>query len=999
MIQDNQYYIIREFYDFKPNAKLIKEAIERGEPIILNGILQKANTLNRNGRVYPYDILRREATKYMKAVEENRALGECVPAGTEIYTKNGWFNIENVQIGDEIFTMNVEKNLLEIQEVTDTIEKNYNDQMIHIYNSDSLDMMVTKKHKIVLWDRNHKSYILTAEELYEKIKNNDSAVSHSYIKHSANWIGTEDEYFTLPNTDIKIKSEDWAAFLGIYIAEGHCSGTKGGKKNHIVGITQTKEESKQKIKELLDKLPFEYELKQNRQFLINNKDLHTHLFDLGYSHTKKIPAYAKDWSVNLLNILLEWMLIGDGKNRKDKYGKLLREYTTTSPQLSDDVFEIMLKIGNGATTSIIIPKDRIIEDRKILAENSKPLYIVHERTTNGIYLDCRFIHADLVDFDENVYCVTIPNSTWLMRYNEKISWTHNCDHPDCQTSDSQILTEEGWKYLPEIKEDEKIFTLNLESNQVEIQTIEKKIDAPYSGKMFHLEGKGIDIITTPNHRFLTKNKNGDLNYYTAEELTTINKKELKLLRNINWNGKEYEHIKISGLNRNFFSKKIKKDLIKKYENDLYINSEYFFKFLGFYLSEGNVFGTKGGKGRSGYLIQITQKKADTVKIIREILKNLSPELMWREVIQKSGTVRFLINDARLYNYLFKLGNSSEKYVPFEIKQASSRLLSLFIESFILGDGKTTRKHYYKKDDETRQTIFSVSKQLIEDLQEILLKTGYSANITTYKPKDRYINDIKFIDEEADNGDGTVSIIKKQLIEKRLISAKNSKLQYFLNISSIDTINLERIKIKELDFNDNVYCVRVKNGNFYTMRNGKSFWTGNSAVVSLRQSSHKVIDMWWQGEELYGKVEILDPDCDAARVLRGLLKSNVMLGISSRGVGSVKTIKGEDIVQDDFELIAFDFVSSPSTPGAYLFKENSNEKWGLTPITENHYKKIKWICENGVCRMSDMIKENNFEKEIKNIIPENSTIITQKDCMCTSYKKLFELSDNDFWKKI
>lgn len=763
MVQDNQYYIIREFFQFSPNVKLIKEAIERGEPIILSGILQKANTLNRNGRVYPYDILRREATKYMKAVEENRALGECVPAGTEIYTKNGWFNVENIQIGDEIFTMNVEKNLLEIQEVTDTIEKNYNDQMIHIYNSDSLDMMVTKKHKIVLWDRNHKSYILTAEELYEKIKNNDSTVSHSYIKHSANWIGTEEEYFTLPNTDIKIKSEDWAAFLGIYIAEGHCSGTKGGKKTHIVGITQTKEESKQKIKELLDKLPFEYELKQNRQFLINNKDLHTHLFDLGYSHTKKIPAYAKDWSVNLLNILLEWMLIGDGKNRKDKYGKLLREYTTTSPQLSDDVFEIMLKIGNGATTSIIIPKDRIIEDRKILAENSKPLYIVHERTANGIYLDCRFIHADLVDFNENVYCVTVPNSTWLMRYNEKISWTHNCDHPDCQTSDSQILTEEGWKYLPEIKEDEKIFTLNLESNQVEIQTIEKKIDAPYSGKMFHLEGKGIDIITTPNHRFLTKNKNGDLNYYTAEELTKINKKELKLLKNID------------------------------YENN---------------------------------------------------------------------------------------------FTNFSLKNSYDELLTL-----------------------------------------------------------------------------------------------------------------ENITIKELDFNDNVYCVRVKNGNFYTMRNGKSFWIGNSAVVSLRQSSHKVIDMWWQGEELYGKVEILDPDCDAARVLRGLLKSNVMLGISSRGVGSVKTIKGEDVVQDDFELIAFDFVSSPSTPGAYLFKENSNEKWGLTPITESHYKKIKWICENGVCRMSDMIKENNFEKEIKNIIPENSTIITQKDCMCTGYKKLFELSDNDFWKKI
>ena len=90
----------------------------------------------------------------------------------------------------------------------------------------------------------------------------------------------------------------------------------------------------------------------------------------------------------------------------------------------------MLKLGSGATTSIRIPEDRIIEDRLILSENSKPLHIIHEKTTRGIYLDCRFLYAELVDFNDNVYCVTVPNSTWLMRYNGKITWTHNCDHPE-----------------------------------------------------------------------------------------------------------------------------------------------------------------------------------------------------------------------------------------------------------------------------------------------------------------------------------------------------------------------------------------------------------------------------------------------------------------------------------------------------------------------------------------------------------------------------------------
>lgn len=160
---------------------------------------------------------------------------------------------------------------------------------------------------------------------------------------------------------------------------------------------------------------------------------------------------------------------------------------------------------------------------------------------------------------------------------------------------------------------------------------------------------------------------------------------------------------------------------------------------------------------------------------------------------------------------------------------------------------------------------------------------------------------------------------------------------------------------------------------------------DSAVVSLSNASHKVVDMWWQGEELYGKVEILNEDCESAKKLKGLLKSGVMLGISSRGVGSVKTVKGEDIVQSDFELIAFDFVSSPSTPGAYLFKEGKN--WGMTPITEEEYKKIK--CENGICKIIDTIEESQVIKPIK----------CNFDGKCKKYKNLFTISNNNFWKKI
>lgn len=131
----------------------------------------------------------------------------------------------------------------------------------------------------------------------------------------------------------------------------------------------------------------------------------------------------------MLEIMLTWMLYGDGKNRKNRYGGLIREYATTSKRLAEDTMEVFLKISNGATISIRIPEDRFIEGRLIKAENSQPLYIVHERTTKSITLDKRFTTTELVPYNDLVYCVTVPNNTWLMRYNDKISWTHNCDHP------------------------------------------------------------------------------------------------------------------------------------------------------------------------------------------------------------------------------------------------------------------------------------------------------------------------------------------------------------------------------------------------------------------------------------------------------------------------------------------------------------------------------------------------------------------------------------------
>ena len=93
-----------------------------------------------------------------------------------------------------------------------------------------------------------------------------------------------------------------------------------------------------------------------------------------------------------------------------------------------------------------------------------------------------------------------------------------------------------------------------------------------------------------------------------------------------------------------------------------------------------------------------------------------------------------------------------------------------------------------------------------------------------------------------------------------------------------------------------------------------------SVINLKNASHMVTDVWWDGDSVMGKVKVLNTP--SGRILQDLVNSGVTLGISSRGLGSVhESNNGQSVVEDDFQLICFDFVSEPSTPGAYMMKEH------------------------------------------------------------------------------
>ena len=118
---------------------------------------------------------------------------------------------------------------------------------------------------------------------------------------------------------------------------------------------------------------------------------------------------------------------------------------------------------------------------------------------------------------------------------------------------------------------------------------------------------------------------------------------------------------------------------------------------------------------------------------------------------------------------------------------------------------------------------------------------------------------------------------------------------------------------------------------------------DSSVVNLNNVSHNVLEMSWKGDDLVGKVEVLGTP--SGNILKELFKSGIRLGISSRGMGSVEPRNGGGVtVGDDFELIGWDFVSNPSTHGAFM-----------TPMNESKQIKVNEVCGD-YCKAHDLIRE-------------------------------------------
>ena len=122
----------------------------------------------------------------------------------------------------------------------------------------------------------------------------------------------------------------------------------------------------------------------------------------------------------------------------------------------------------------------------------------------------------------------------------------------------------------------------------------------------------------------------------------------------------------------------------------------------------------------------------------------------------------------------------------------------------------------------------------------------------------------------------------------------------------------------------------------------------SSLIAGDRVSHNILQTWWEGKTLMGKMQILmSPGFTKYGIVStkgdevaNLIRNGIMIGVASRGVGSLKEIKGDNIVQDDFEIICWDVVTAPSTPGSWMFKEKDEAK----PFMESVEKKTNILVD-------------------------------------------------------
>lgn len=352
----------------------------------------------------------------------------------------------------------------------------------------------------------------------------------------------------------------------------------------------------------------------------------------------------------------------------------------------------------------------------------------------------------------------------------------------CFDKETEVYTKRGFIKFSDITHNDLFYSVNPQTQKIEFVRAIAQQKYKFTGNLKHFLGPRIDLLVTPEHRMYVcnrtvsrtevKGKKIHKKQYVFKQIPQLVPGDSFTLNGI-WEGSE-DNIKIDGK---------------------FYNPYDFAKFMGYFLSEGSAF--KDKKGSDVLVIPQFNELKRT-----EMAKNLSNAGLLSDCYNGSQTT-LRINDPTLKKYCQRFGKSFEKYVPQEIKDASSMVIQAFLDAYCLGDGtRRTIKNRYGNGSHEEVTFYTSSKKMADDLMELILKIGKRPYL--------YLNKTK----------------NKETIHKNGTYAANHDM-WHISIRKHSNTMIKNQIVNDVPYDDYVYDVTLeKNHTLLVRRNNKIVLSSN-----------------------------------------------------------------------------------------------------------------------------------------------------------------------------
>jgi len=351
----------------------------------------------------------------------------------------------------------------------------------------------------------------------------------------------------------------------------------------------------------------------------------------------------------------------------------------------------------------------------------------------------------------------------------------------CYSSDTEVLTSDGWKVFSNLSKNDKIATLNQQTKNIEYDYPLNLFSYKYSGDMYRVNSKFVDLLVTPNHNLYL----GKRNHHRETHYQLIRADEAYSSNN------KYQNYKYR-LHGNWIADKVDSFTIP--ESNLTFKMDDWLNFYGFWLTKGNLYQYKQSNNSIYNVISISNSSLSLLRKYQNILVETGIKSSIRSKKMKSGKIKYELktHNKYLFNYLSKFGKAKDKFISEEFKNLSFNQLNIILDSMTL-----------IKESSNKSFITTASRKLADDISELCVKTQRNGKIRIEK-KDS-------TNDEKSNYNYNlyhISVVRNSIVET-FVHSKNVSIE---------------------NYNGEVYCAELANSVICVRRDGKPVWCGNSKEV-------------------------------------------------------------------------------------------------------------------------------------------------------------------------